>query len=410
MSYRFFLALGAGAWLWVASSGVPAQAATLSLSPANRTVTVGTPFSVSLVLDTEGEAVNAVDVRVSFPANRLQILGSTAEPSIIWLWAVMPTFDNRLGRIELQGGVPGGITVNGGRIVTLQLQARTPGEARLDYRTGSRVLRHDGKGSNVLRKTTGATVLVEPSIPASPVVWSPTHPDPGQWYGAADALLAWERPADAAAFSYVLDRAPQTLPDDVAEGSQTSVQYDALADGRWYFHSKAQQSGRWSATAHLAFNVDASPPEPFVLDVRPGLRTGERQPVLQFATTDALSGLDHYAVSIARDGTRSADGDGGVPRTAFVRVSSPYRPPPLASGSYHMVVRAYDRANNYREVSSPLVILGPALAIDRQAVTAKPAWFTPAGWLVAALVGILTGLVIGVRRRRGATPPPAPNH
>lgn len=62
-------------------------------------------------------------------------------------------------------------------------------------------------------------------------------------------------------FSYLWDALPNTLPDEVAEGSVPEVTYQGAPDGLWFFHVRAQAAdGRWGPATHFPFRVDSRPP------------------------------------------------------------------------------------------------------------------------------------------------------
>lgn len=79
--------------------------------------------------------------------------------------------------------------------------------------------------------------------------------------------------------------------------------------------------------------ADNTPPEEFPLTIAQDSTLFDNAPFLVFSTTDKESGMDRYEVSI--------DGQ------PYERIESPYRLP--SSQVRHIVVRAYDRAGNFRE-------------------------------------------------------------
>ncbi|UCH89076.1 MAG: hypothetical protein JSV49_00040, partial [Thermoplasmata archaeon] len=81
--------------------------------------------------------------------------------------------------------------------------------------------------------------------------------------------------------------------------------------------------------------IDISPPASFKPTANPSGWTNDTTPEISFSTTDGLSDIDHYEVSI----------DNG----SYSTQSSPYEIPPHADGSHNVTVRAYDNAGNYIE-------------------------------------------------------------
>src|SRR3989344_1021647 len=86
-----------------------ALATILSVSPATGSFHVGSTFSISLLLDTEGKSINAIQAFLSFPPDLLQVVSPSAGGSIVGVWTVPPKFNNTTGRINLEGGIPSGI-------------------------------------------------------------------------------------------------------------------------------------------------------------------------------------------------------------------------------------------------------------------------------------------------------------
>ncbi|UCH88901.1 MAG: Ig-like domain-containing protein [Thermoplasmata archaeon] len=85
----------------------------------------------------------------------------------------------------------------------------------------------------------------------------------------------------------------------------------------------------------IAVKIDTVVPEGFTPSASPSGWTQNTQPEITFSTTDALSGIDHYELSV----------DAGT----YSIVTSPYSLPPQTEGVHNVIVRAYDMADNYIE-------------------------------------------------------------
>ncbi|UCE37745.1 MAG: Ig-like domain-containing protein [Thermoplasmata archaeon] len=81
--------------------------------------------------------------------------------------------------------------------------------------------------------------------------------------------------------------------------------------------------------------IDATLPNDFIPTADPSGWTYNSQPTISFSTTDTLSGIDHYEVSI----------DGG----GYSIQTSPYTLPAQSDGVHNITVRAIDLAGNYVE-------------------------------------------------------------
>ena len=137
---------------------------------------------------------------------------------------------------------------------------------------------------------------------------------------------------------------------------------------------------------------DTIPPEPFEVYLNTNTSVFGGDAYIVFSTTDKQSGIDYYEVY-------ESDADGNAPgtkkRAAFVRAEGgePYR---LAdqSGQSAVVVRAYDKAGNVREV-----------ALDRETATPPPEGLSKLeaallGGIAAAIAVLLLALAWAMKRRR----------
>jgi hypothetical protein len=146
-------------------------AAHLYLDPADGTYVKGDTFSLKVRLDNDGECVNAVDVRLGFPAETLKAVDVGTGSSILTLWAEKPHIDKEKGTVTFSGGLPGGYC---GRVegdpgltnvlaeVIFQTAGITVGKKPADagsvtFLPGSAVLLADGFGTPAFLKTTGAS-------------------------------------------------------------------------------------------------------------------------------------------------------------------------------------------------------------------------------------------------------------
>src|SRR3989338_8955050 len=108
-------------------------AATLSISPSTGTFSVGSTFEASLFLNTEGKSINALSVSLKYPPDMLQVVSPSTGKSVVGIWTVAPKWDNQVGKIDLQGGIPGGITASGGMVTTITFRVKTVGEAVVKF-------------------------------------------------------------------------------------------------------------------------------------------------------------------------------------------------------------------------------------------------------------------------------------
>ena len=111
----------------------------------------------------------------------------------------------------------------------------------------------------------------------------------------------------------------------------------SISDGIWYWKVKTKDNdGAWGAYSdYFEVTIDTTEPNSFIPTANPSTWTNNTQPIITFSTTDALSGIDHYEISI----------DIGP----FSTHSSPYTLPSQTNGIHNITIRAYDSAGNYVE-------------------------------------------------------------
>lgn len=346
------------AWFAIA---VPAQAASFSVNPSSGTYAVGSTFDVSVILNTEGQSINAVQMQLSFPPDKLQLVSPSVGNSIIEIYTTPPRYDNSAGVVQIVGGIPNGINVSSGLIGKLTFRVRSLGTANLRFTGESQALLNDGHGTNVLNNNSGASLKLELPPSQGPVVLSDTHPDQEAWYRNGNVSLSWDAGLPPAqGYSYTVSDNPTDVPDDVPEGTNTTVNYKAVGDGLHYFHIKALRDGRWGGVTRYTLRIDTTPPAGFEIKVVPGPRTFVTKPLLQFVTGDSLSGFDRFEINIVPlkiDGRAGATSEDQL----FTEAQSPYQTPELLYGSYEVIVRAFDKAGNIRDVSQRLEITDSVL-------------------------------------------------
>jgi hypothetical protein len=345
-----------------AGSANHASAAQLLLSPSSGTFLVGSTFDVGVFVDTEGKSANVVEATILFPPDILQLVSPTISQSVFSVWTAQPVFDNQKGIIKLSGGIPGGINVSRGLITNLTFRVKqVTDSAIVRFSDASSVLANDGKGTSILSNAQSAVYKFILPPPAGPIVTSETHPDQSKWYAAKDLILKWASLSQIEQFSYILSRNPTDVPDDIPDGSKSNITYKNVSDGKNYFHIKSLRDGVWGGTTHFAVNIDSEIPASFSVDVSPSDYTSSKFQLISFETTDTLSGMDHYEMRVinltSTDPSSPSGGD-----TFFVESTSP-KSLSLGLGKYDLIVRAYNKVGNYREVTKRLSVVKPIFGI-----------------------------------------------
>lgn len=332
-----------------------ATGASFTISPNSGSYEVGALIDVSFLLDTGGEAVNAVNADILFPADKLQVVNPAASTSFISVWVTAPTFSNTDGTISLQGGLPNpGINTSAGVISTVTFRVKTPGKAVVRYAPTSKALRNDGEGTNILTSTGTAEFQLQNAPPAGPVVNSPTHPNANEWYNNPTVQFSWDPVNGAQGYSFSFDQSAKSVPDEAIATTETSTSVHATSDGVWYFHLRAD-TDIWGGVTTFAVQIDTTPPAAFTPTLDKTVLTTDETGSVRFLTTDGASGIDHYEVR------QVAKGGNGSSSTLFVEASSPYIINKLGAGDYDFIVRAFDRAGNVTEGSISLSVIAGGL-------------------------------------------------
>ena len=368
---------------------VKAAGASLYLSPNSGTFYVGSTFDVSIFVNTGGEDINAVQADLKFDSKKLQIASPTAGKSFISVWISQPTYSNIQGTAFFQGGMPSpGINTSAGLVSTITFRVIAPGETTIYFLDSSRVLLDDGKGTDILTSMGRGVYILSIPPPEGPKVFSSTHPDQNKWYKNPNPTFSWEK--GVTDFSYSLDFDSQGVPDNTPEGDFTSISFTDLKDGIWYFHIKAKKAGIWGGTSHYLIQLDSTPPASFTPGVEPSTKTSVSQPIVSSITTDALSGFDHFEVKVIDISPDREEKEVAF----FVEAVSPYKLPALEPGQYMIVIKAFDKAGNWRNESIKIEIVPKGISL-----TGKGIWFWGIfipWWLIIIILILISLLIMGL--------------
>jgi hypothetical protein len=333
------------ALLFTVSSG-NAEAATLRLNPSTGVYSVGGTFTVGVVLNTEGKAVNAADGELSFNPRELQVVSVSRAGSIFNLWTEEPAFSNSAGTVSFGGGSPAGYKGTAGNIVSVSFRPLGAGTPKVNFKSGS-ALAADGMGTNVLTSMNGGTYTVSaptenpepeyitpPNTPGAPVVTSASHPDRDSWYREKTATLAWEIPSGVTAIRTLLDSSPSTIPTIVYDELIREKTIEDLGEGVSYFHIQFKNKDGWGKITHYRLGVDTNAPADFKITEEGN--TGSPERVLTFSFED-VSSVSIYKIQIDGKEPILYEDDEGTKK---------YTLEPLAPGYHTVIVEASDRAGN----------------------------------------------------------------
>lgn len=344
----------------ILASQASASSASLYLSPSSGTYSVGNTFSVKVKVNSgEGAGINAADGTIVFNSAELSVVSLSKNDSVFSLWTTEPTFSNSMGNIVFGGGTPGSFIGTSGTIITIKFKAKASSTTEVKFSSGS-VLAADGKGTNILATMQSGLYTLEPKIitppaeepppeeylppstpkgsPAAPVISSSTHPEQEEWYSNNDPEFSWKLPSDVTGVSLMLHKKPTANPGPISDGLIESKKFENVEDGIWYFHIKFKNKYGWGKITHRKVLIDTNPPEPFEIEIDNHGDSTNPSPILHFATTDVLSGVEYYELKIR-------DGD-AIPITAAAIKTNPYQMSVQEPGTHRVITTAVDAAGN----------------------------------------------------------------
>ena len=129
---------------------IKVYAANLSINPISQNVNVGDTVSVSIIVSTSNQAINAVSGVLSFPKDLLEVTSVSKTGSIINFWANDPKFSNSEGTVNFEGVImsPGYVGSNG-RVLKINFKVKSTGQANIQFDTAS-ILANDGNGTDII--------------------------------------------------------------------------------------------------------------------------------------------------------------------------------------------------------------------------------------------------------------------
>ncbi len=129
---------------------------------------VNQQFKVDLILDTENEEINAVEGKVIFPEELLELKEIRDGNSIISFWIERPTLNSK-SSILYSGIIPGGYQETKGFVFSVVFQAKTNGSGAIEIH-GAKVLLNDGKGTSANLSVSNFQFSISEETSAAPLI------------------------------------------------------------------------------------------------------------------------------------------------------------------------------------------------------------------------------------------------
>jgi len=136
-------------------------AAELGLNPESGTYVTGSLIPVDVLVDTEGDSVNAVSGEIVYDPSQLIATSISRIGSVVDLWLEEPSVKSP-GVVEFEGLIlnPGFSGVE--KIVTINFDVISPGETEISFLSGL-VLANDGFGTNVANRLGASSFVLRQS-------------------------------------------------------------------------------------------------------------------------------------------------------------------------------------------------------------------------------------------------------
>lgn len=314
----------------------------LRFSPEQRIIDLSSQIPVKIMIDTGGEAVNAVEVKIKFDAEIVAVKDIITIGSICGAdYFLDKTIDNVLGELHISCIQPSpGFRGNDGLVAEILLEPKKIGNFSLLFDESSQVLASDGLGTDVLRKYDNASFLVasEGGDEQSEIieVYSPSHPNSERWYKEKMTFLFWS--VEAEQYIYALNQqADYQLSldkDTVTQNNQLSKIFNK--DGIYYFWIAPLVDGEVGLSSRYEIRIDSTAPSQPSIKASENIIASGEVVRLEFDSQDQGSGLQkNYYINI--------DESISLPTLPQLYV------PLFERGRHTIKVRVFDKADNYSD-------------------------------------------------------------
>ena len=149
----------------------------LFFEPETQKLGVGQEFRVDLMIDPQGEEINAMEATIIFPEDIIEVINIEDGGSILTLWIERPSVLHETDtKIKFSGIIPGGFKgIMGpfkgtlpGKILSLIIVTTKEGMGEVVLKN-VQVLLHDGKGTSTKSKISNFKFLISKQIPITQI-------------------------------------------------------------------------------------------------------------------------------------------------------------------------------------------------------------------------------------------------
>jgi hypothetical protein len=316
---------------------------TIAMNPAFDIMEKGTPHIISVVIDSGGENINAIELELLYDATKIQVDELIMARSICSSeLTIEKNIDSKNGKITLSCIIPNpGFSEKKGILADIILTPMVRGDFSINFGENNKILANDGLATNVLRESYDAYYdIIDYSYKNNLNIYSNSHSNPHNWYNNNIANLSWLCNGDFCDnFVYSIDSLPDSLPIfGKSTKSKNSMNIGLYQDGEYYFHlASVDKEGRFILVDHFKLKIDTTSPS--LLDIKYSDSIIKKGEVVrfEFETSDNLSGADKDLFYVKlNNGT-------------FLPTKSPLYVSFNDLGEHNVSIRSFDKAGNITE-------------------------------------------------------------
>lgn len=384
-----------------------ASAATMQINSSSGTLSPGSIATLSVVLNSEGVAINNAEAKIVFPTDLLEVVSVSKGNSIFSLWVEEPAYSNVAGTINFNGGVPTpGFNGSNGSAISVVVKAKKAGQADLFF-SDAAIRANDGFGTEVLRVKTGKTLSIvqkdepvkiqtdTPKLIPSTIalqVTSPTHPSQELWYRDDSPTFSWKIPAGVDAVQTGIDNKTSGLPRVTFVPAISERTVKDQQDGVWYFKVRARKNGEWGPISTYIARIDNTVPQ----NNKVFFSYDDDKKVLHVEADviDVTSGIDHYEIYINDVLVERVAPTGFIDGNFDVSYKNP--------GDSVVKLVAVDRAGNSIESFGSFKVTAvsksetePVVATGGPLLISVGSFAVPVSYSVVAILSVILVLVLG---------------
>lgn len=137
------------------------------MEPQQGVFEVGDEIELVVKLKSDKD-INAIEAKIKIVADKdiIEVVDIPKSDSLIPIWISEPAFIQEEKVIDFAGVIPSPGFKGEGKVVSIRLEAKKPGEVIVEFPSAS-ILANDGKGTDILEKKVGAKYLiVDNSVPS----------------------------------------------------------------------------------------------------------------------------------------------------------------------------------------------------------------------------------------------------